>query len=399
MSLYSIYHVKDTDSYQEKYLLAIDFVSMIFFRIFVQYGIKSTDMPIGVDIFSGAGGLSLGADMSGIQISIKVEKDFSAAKTYRHNHPGTLVLQEDIHNINPTDYIGLADEPVFIVFGGPPCQGFSKSNTKTRTSQNPNNSLFEEFIRFVKELNPEWFLFENVEGIIGFDHGKTLERIKECFRQLHYEVACKVLTASEYGVPQNRNRFIMVGNRLGIRFEFPEGIASRVTVSDAISDLPELDNGQMSDSLPYRCLKKHASSYARQMRNGSRTSKQNYVSRNADYVIRRYAYIHQGENWRAIPGIMMQNYANTKNCHSGIYKRLVADKPSVVISNYRKNMLIHPYQDRGLSVREAARLQSFPDNYIFKGTLMHMQQQIGNAVPPLLAKAVFNKIMEYGRRI
>ena len=98
----------------------------------------------------------------------------------------------------------------------------------------------------------------------------------------------------------------------------------------------------------------------------------------------------------AIPDELMLNYANKSNCHSGIYKRLVANKPSVVISNYRKNMLIHPYQDRGLSVREAARLQSFPDKFIFKGCLSHIQQQIGNAVPPLLAKAVFEKILEYG---
>lgn len=131
------------------------------------------------------------------------------------------------------------------------------------------------------------------------------------------------------------------------------------------------------------------------MRNGSNEAHQNYVSRNADYVIERYSYIKQGENWRAIPDELMRNYADKSNCHSGIYKRLVADKPSIVISNYRKNMLIHPYQDRGLSVREAARLQSFPDHFIFKGSLMHIQQQIGNAVPPLLAKAVFDKILEY----
>ena len=149
----------------------------------------------------------------------------------------------------------------------------------------------------------------------------------------------------------------------------------------------------MEDSLPYKCSVKEASEYAQLMRHGSRTSKQNYVSRNADYVIERYKYISQGENWRAIPEKLMSNYKDKNQCHSGIYKRLIADKPSVVISNYRKNMLIHPFQDRGLSVREAARLQSFPDKFIFKGSLMHIQQQIGNAVPPLLAKSVFEQIL------
>ena len=165
---------------------------------------------------------------------------------------------------------------------------------------------------------------------------------------------------------------------------------------DAIGDLPELTNGQMDDCLPYRCSKKEAGEYAQLMRKSSRKSKQNFVSRNADYVIERYKYIGQGQNWRAIPEELMANYKDRDQCHSGIYKRLVADSPSVVISNYRKNMLIHPFQDRGLSVREAARLQSFPDNFIFKGSLMHIQQQIGNAVPPLLGNAVFDKILSYG---
>ncbi|MEI7585855.1 DNA cytosine methyltransferase [Runella sp.] len=131
------------------------------------------------------------------------------------------------------------------------------------------------------------------------------------------------------------------------------------------------------------------------MRNKSIFSLQNYVSKNMDYVIERYKYIKQGENWKSIPIELMQNYANVSNCHSGIYKRLDASKPSVVISNYRKNMLIHPFQDRGLSVREAARLQSFPDDFIFKGTLMQIQQQIGNAVPPLLAEAIFKQILSF----
>ncbi|MDZ7646710.1 MAG: DNA cytosine methyltransferase [Cytophagales bacterium] len=121
---------------------------------------------------------------------------------------------------------------------------------------------------------------------------------------------------------------------------------------------------------------------------------QNYVSRNQDYVIERYSYILPGKNWEAIPNKLMKNYKEVSNCHSGIYRRLDPNKPSVVISNYRKNMLIHPNQNRGLSVREAARLQSFPDRFIFKGPLMEIQQQIGNAVPPLLAKVIFDKILK-----
>lgn len=354
-------------------------------------------MLYGIDIFSGAGGLSLGAEMAGASIMFAVEKDKSAAETYRYNHNDTPVICDDIHNINPLQHITpIGPNDQLIVFGGPPCQGFSTSNTVTRNMQNPNNSLFEEFVRFVSVIQPDWFLFENVEGFMRFEKGKIHKKVKKCFEELGYTVNDALLTASDYGVPQHRNRFIMVGNRNGILFQFPEKHSKPYTVKDAIDDLPELTNGQMEESLPYRCSMKDAGEYAHLMRKGSRKAKQNYVSRNADYVIERYKYIRQGQNWRAIPEELMTNYKDKNQCHSGIYKRLIADKPSVVISNYRKNMLIHPYQDRGLSVREAARLQSFPDRFIFRGSLMHIQQQIGNAVPPLLAKAVFEKIMDYG---
>lgn len=359
---------------------------------------KRNKMLYGIDIFSGAGGLSIGAEMAGVKIMFAVEKDKYAAETYRYNHNKTKVICDDIHNIDPlqhTSSIGQGDQ--LIVFGGPPCQGFSTSNTVTRNMQNPNNSLFEEFVRFVATLNPDWFLFENVEGFYRFEKGAIRAKVKTCFENLGYTVNDAIVVASDYGVPQHRNRFIMIGNRNGICYQFPEKQTKVFTVKDAITDLPELSNGQIDESLPYKCSAKEAGEYAQKMRSGSRTSKQNYVSHNADYVIERYKHIGQGQNWKSIPEELMQNYANKDNCHSGIYKRLKPDEPSVVISNYRKNMLIHPYQDRGLSVREAARLQSFPDNFIFKGSLMHIQQQIGNAVPPLLAKAVFEKILEYGK--
>ena len=131
------------------------------------------------------------------------------------------------------------------------------------------------------------------------------------------------------------------------------------------------------------------------MRKRSKDATQNFVSKNADYIIERYKYIKPGQNWKAIPEELMSNYKDKNNCHSGIYRRLKEHEPSVVISNYRKNMLIHPLQDRGLSVREAARLQSFPDDFIFEGTIHYIQQQIGNAVPPLLAESIFRKILSY----
>lgn len=344
---------------------------------------------VGIDIFAGAGGLSLGAEWAGIKVTHAIEIDKMSALTYTRNHLSTQVLCDDIANIDPT----VIQASPFILFGGPPCQGFSVSNRKTRNLENENNGLFKEFLRFVKILNPEWFLFENVEGLVTFCKGDTLRYILNQFKKIGYRTSHAILYASDYGVPQHRNRFFIVGNRKNIDFTFPSPIDKLVTVGDAIGDLPILENGANYELLPYRD-DVVISEYAKKMRKDSTASWQNFVSRNTPLIIERYKYIEQGQNWKAIPEHLMHNYKNKNNCHSGIYKRLIWNKPSIVISNYRKNMLIHPLQNRGLSVREAARIQSFPDNFIFEGTIHYIQQQIGNAVPPLLAQAIFEQILK-----
>lgn len=344
-----------------------------------------------IDLFSGAGGMSVGAKMCGIQTILAIELDKNAAETFRANHHNTKLIEEDISKIFLNDEY----KNPFIIFGGPPCQGFSTSNTKTRNSNNSNNSLFHEYIRQVKELTPAWFVFENVEGITSFEKGSVVNRLENEFKTLGYKTSWAILSASDYGVPQNRKRFFMVGNRLNIDFTFPEKKENKVSVKEAIRDLPSLKNGDSFDSLEYKNTV--PSAYAKLMRGNSKKAFQNNVSRNKDYVLERYKYIKPGQNWKAIPSELMKNYKNTNNCHSGIYKRLDPNTPSVVIANYRKNMLIHPFEDRGLSIREAARIQSFPDDFIFKGNLSFQQQQIGNAVPPLLAKAVFEQITKLSK--
>ena len=348
---------------------------------------------LGIDIFSGAGGLSLGAEMADVKIRYAIEINPSAATTFQSNHPDAKVLNQDIRNISLNSFEDESKD-VFIIIGGPPCQGFSLSNTRTRNMDNPNNMLFEQFVRLVKEINPKWFLFENVWGITNINNGVVMHMIMHCFESIGYKVFPKVLTASDYGVPQNRERFFMVGNRLNMEFEFPKpDISPKISVWEAISDLPHLVNGQKLDIGEYTVDYNKANPYQQLMRKGSQYPRQNYVSKNNDLVIKRYKTIPQGGNWKDIPDCLMKNYTDKLRCHSGIYRRLIANEPSVVISNYRKSMLIHPYQNRGLSVREAARIQSFPDNFIFCGPLSHMQQQIGNAVPPLLAKAVIEQII------
>jgi len=344
-----------------------------------------------VDIFSGAGGLSVGAKMAGIESTLAVEYCKHAASTYKKNHKKTTVLNKDIKEVQPLDYV---EEQPFILFGGPPCQGFSIANTKTRNLNNPNNWMFKEYIRFVKDLEPEWFLFENVVGFKSFNEGSFANEVEKELQNLGYTTNSQVLCASEYGVPQKRKRYFIIGNKSGKKFDFKSiEKHSLVTVKDAISDLPSLKSGDKVYTSEYKHIANN--SYLKEMRRKSIKATQNIVSLNKKHILERYKYIKQGENWRAIPKDMLSNYSSTINMHSGIYKRLEENQPTVTIANYRKSMLIHPIEDRGLSLREAARLQSFPDDFIFEGPLSYQQQQVGNAVPPLLAKVMFDKILSY----
>jgi len=260
--------------------------------------------------------------------------------------------------------------------------------------------MFREYLRFVKDLEPEWFLFENVVGFKSFDKGKFAVEVEEELKELGYKTNSTVLNAADFGVPQDRKRFFIVGNRKekgGIKFDFETipKVKNKITVSEALSDLPSLINGDKIEKTSYK-IKKATNQYAKLMRQNSKYAIQNFVTENKPHIIERYKVIKQGENWQAAKNNgLLKTYSSTQNTHSGIYKRLEEDKPAVTIANYRKSMLIHPNEDRGLSLREAARLQSFPDDFIFKGTLSFQQQQVGNAVPPLLAKVIFKKILEY----
>ncbi len=345
---------------------------------------------IGVDLFSGAGGMSLGARMSGIDVQHVIELDRYSAMTYLHNHkPKYGIFNDDIRKYKGLDIERNNQE--LIVFGGPPCQGFSTSNQRTRTTKNTNNWLYKEFFRVVKHFSPDWVVFENVRGLFETAGGIFVEKILSEFDKLGYTTSLKLLNATDFGVPQKRTRLFIVGALNGQVFQFPEPLIDKpVSVKQAINDLPKLQNGA---SVSYQSYSKAArSEYAKLMRMGAVGSHNHLVTRNGKQIIKRYGHIPQGGNWESIPNQLMRNYSDKSRCHTGIYRRLEENKPSVVIGNYRKNMLIHPWHDRGLSVREAARLQSFPDNFEFMGSIGFQQQQVGNAVPPLLAKAIFQQI-------
>jgi DNA (cytosine-5)-methyltransferase 1 len=346
---------------------------------------------VGVDVFSGAGGMTLGARSAGIHVVACVENDPHPVATYSHNISDVVVHSQDIKTWRA--YPSVNHDDVKVLFGGPPCQGFSTSNQQTRKVTNDNNWLFAEFLRVADEWQPDWVVFENVKGIAETADGIFLETVLAQVEELGYDVTHSFLQAFDFGVPQRRTRLFVVGAPKCTPFNIPKATTVQpLTVWDAISDLPKLENGAAKAFLPYRTAAR--TDYQRLMRGDLIQCSGHLVTRNFDFVLERYRHIPQGGNFEDIPDRLMKNYADKSNCHTGIYHRLHERRRSIVIGNFRKNMLIHPRQDRGLSVREAARLQSFPDSYEFKGSIGLQQQQVGNAVPPLLAKAVFEAVIQ-----
>ena len=348
---------------------------------------------VAVELCGGAGGLARGLVAAGIDIAIAVEQDKYAASTYRFNLPNVNLIEDDIRKVSGGTILRKLDMrkgELDVLVAGLPCQGFSESNRRTRTMGNPKNLLYREVLRLLSDIRPRWFLIENVAGIKTLKSGRFLEGMLEEFRAAGYRTKDGILNAADFGVPQYRRRAFLVGTRTARKFAFPEGISGTpATVRDAIADLPQLQNGATVAMLPYATERQDVSKYAESLRPSNLiTVTGNEVSRNSARVIERYSYIGMGENWSAIPARLMENYADRGLCHTGIYYRLCWDEQAKVIGNFRKNMLIHPAQDRGLSIREAARLQSFNDRHEFVGPLNDRQQQVGDAVPPRLAEAV-----------
>ena len=355
----------------------------------------SNSRPIAIDLFAGAGGLSLGLSEAGFDVRIGIEVDHETAETLRRNHEATYVIESDIRTVKSSLILKKANlngKRIALIAGGPPCRGFSLSNRKNRCLENPTNSLYHEFFRLVKEFCPQIFLFENVEGLCTLSNGLVVQDILKISKKLGYHTDYYIVNSEKFGVPQRRKRVLFMGSqKTNIPFACP--LTRSISVREAIDDLPIIENGNSLDVLAYSKYER-LSSYQKMMRgkNGKEVIN-NKVSKNGELALTRYKLIPQGGNWKNLPPTLMSNYKNLDNCHRWIYYRLKWDEPSIVISNFRKNMLIHPQQDRGLSVREAARLQSFPDNYLFYGNLGAQQQQIANAVPPLMAKWVGQELI------
>lgn len=372
-----------------------------------------------LDIFCGPGGLSLGFTFADFNIVYSTDIDESPIKTIRSNQSKINHAKKienfhqakvsDIKDINPEEIQNLFKQKGFRIhgiIGGPPCRGFSKANTKTRTPDNPYNSLYKYYLELIEELKPEFFVFENVIGFVSSIKGKNFEDIKIKLQgSLGYTIKKFTLNAFDFGVPQIRYRIIIIGIKQdklkpefnGIIPEIEKKPQIIVSVDDALSDLPEVQPGCIQEIYEYP-KRINISHYAESMRASSKfgissTLVQNHsTTKNNALVLERYKYIKQGENWKNLPDYLLANYNDKTRCHSGIYRRLKPDDPSPTVNNVRKSMFIHPWQDRGLTVREAARLQSFPDWYEFKGKRESQYQQVADAVPPLMAKAIAEHI-------
>lgn len=346
-----------------------------------------------VDLFSGVGGLSFGFAMAGFDIVFAIEHDLSIANTYKLNHPNTEVYSEDIENLDLGDLVKKYDD-IDVIVGGPPCQGFSQKG-KRLSLDDERNYLFRHFIEFVRVFAPKYFLLENVPNITTTSNGYFKNEIISAFHDLGYSVDVDILVASDFGVPQNRKRAFFLGKKGGGRLLLPTPNGNKATVADAIYDLPPIKSGEGKDVYEYQSKPK--SDYQVLMRKGSNGIYNHQATKHSKSALKKLAMIPKGMGREVLPKELL-----TKSIYSGTWTRLKEDGLAPTITTRfdtpSSGMFTHPILDRCITVREGARLQSFPDRFIFYGTKSSQLKQVGNAVPPLLAYSIAETIKKDNNR-
>ncbi len=378
-----------------------------------------------IDLFAGAGGLSEGLSEAGFHSLFANELMPVYASTYARNHVGSKVLTDDIRFLDAEkirEELGLIKGELSLLAGGPPCQGFS-INAPVRSTEDHRNHLFKDYLRFVSAFMPKIVLIENVPGLVSFENGATLHAILEALANLGYGADVRILGAAYYGVPQMRWRTIIIGFRGA---ELPDGAfpnpifhapirpnftstfdgrnlvcaplsnveARFTTVYEAIGDLPFLECGERGDTVKdYLC--EPFCDYQKSLRNGSVGVYNHESPALSKQNIERMSHIPPGGNWTNIPFDLLPKGMQRarKSDHTKRYGRVTKDGlASTILTKCDPHWgaFIHYEQNRSFTVREAARIQSFPDHYIFNGSMAEQFAQVGNAVPPLLAKAIGN---------
>jgi DNA (cytosine-5)-methyltransferase 1 len=385
-----------------------------------------------IDTFAGAGGFSLGFEMAGCTIVGAIEIDKWAYETFEYNHPNAKVVCADMIKLSNQSILKIfGEDSPDIVLGGPPCQGFSICNKNNSDPKDPRNSLFKEFLRVGKVLNPKVMIMENVPNLLK---AKTTHNEKVidiiCFEleNMGFFVDYDILEATDYGIPQIRKRLFVIASKKRLDSPFPKTTHTVDTVKndlfsnrlkpcptlwDAISDLPDIEARQGSEEQPYTMAAK--TEYQKMLRNGNTTLYNHKAMNHSKRVVERFASMSYGDSISDVPEHLKPYKRNSKEIAKKIYdqnnRRMPPNKPCHTIPASFYANFVHPFKNRNFTAREGARIQSFPDHFVFKGkptVISHkllaregrinekylcQYNQIGNAVPPLLANAIAENIL------
>ena len=346
-----------------------------------------------IDLFSGAGGLSKGFLDAGYDIKLGVDFDEKALLTFSKNHGDTEALKLDLFDLNNINIIKEKfeekNEKLDVLIGGPPCQGFSLAGKREENDE--RNKLYTAMFETAKKLLPRAVVIENVPGMLTLYDGKVKERIFKDFEELGYSMNVQILYAPDYGIPQIRKRALFVGLlNSNKKFKFPEPILKKeeyITCEEAIGDLPELDGIYGDEVQEY--VKKAKTDYQRDMRNGMTKIYNHIGTIHSEKTIKMIKLVPEGKNYKSLPkeyqGLYKYNEALT---------RYHSQKPSLTINTGHRSHFHYKY-NRIPTVRESARLQSFPDDFIFYGNKSEQYKQVGNAVPPKLGYVIAKKLKKY----
>ena len=346
--------------------------------------------PVVIDLFAGVGGLSLGFEKAGFAVAIANEFDPDIAAAYQFNHPKTKMIVGDITQLDLESTFGSFKGKTDVVIGGPPCQGFSQKGQR-KSVLDPRNFLFKHYVKVVELVRPRYFVMENVPNLLTTEGGYFKKEIYLLFKKLGYELQSGVLCASDFGVPQNRRRAVIIGKLGGPAPKLPSKAKHKTTIWDAISDLNFLNSGEGDEEMSYPI--EPQSAYQRKLRGDCTVLHNHKATRHSKLALERLALIPPGAGKEVLPP-----EHRTKSIYSGTWTRMKPNGISVTITTRfdtpSSGEFTHPFLNRAITVREAARIQSFPDSFVFKGNKGSQMKQVGNAVPPLLAEAIANVIIQ-----
>ncbi|NBD17104.1 MAG: DNA (cytosine-5-)-methyltransferase [Cyanobacteria bacterium] len=375
--------------------------------------------PTAISLFCGAGGCSLGFKQADYEILYANDKDSAAIDTYKRNFPDAVCSNEDINNLDFNQVlknIGVAPGDLDMVIGGPPCQGFSTAGT--RFWDDPRNHLLKSYVRALDVVRPKWFIMENVEGLLTSNKGKYIHEAAKAFIEIGYFIRIEKVYSQEYGIPQRRKRVLIVGNRIGHNYKLPEATIkvsgqifrnSDITISHAIGTLPKA--AKSKDELATPLSEPARDKFDLLLRGNAVEITDHYYPAIKGIQLERISALRPGQTMKDLPDhLQHESFRKRANrrvadgtptekrggAPSGL-KRLIDNEPSLTITGAATRELIHPVENRPLTIREAARIQTFPDDFIFCGTASQKIQQIGNAIPPVLARIFAEHIRDdYG---